>query len=288
MPDWIPELTNLNLVAILDVTLDLRDAGQLTRRPVIKAVPDVVRFPLLMPGDGTNMRDRYLELRAAAIRFLREKGVINALLPMHDPYAHRWQARVQADVDQPVLLPVLQALQAEYARRLAAETPVPATEPTLSVVPTSLERLKELILRFHGVVLGLRSRHGGRPTLDVSDEYDVQDVMRILLATAFDDVRPEEVVPSYGGAASRTDFLLKAEQIVLEVKKTRKGLADREVGEQLIIDTARYGAHPDCRTLVCMVYDPENRIVNPSALQSDLSGNKNGIEVHVLVIPPVF
>src|ERR1035437_9944793 len=280
--DWITELTNLNLVAILDVALDLRDAGQLTRRPVIKALPDIVRFPVLMPSDSVNMRDRYLELRASAIRFLKEKQVINALLPIRDPYAHRWQSRVQADVDQPVLLPVLHALQTEYARRLTQATQTGETEQSLPAQPTSLDRLKDLILRFHGVVLSLRNRYGNRSTLDVNDEYDVQDVMRILLATAFDDVRSEEYVPSYGGASSRTDFLLKPEQIVLELKKTRKGLADKEVGDQLIIDSARYATHPDCKTLVCMVYDPENRIVNPSALQSDLSGSKNGVDVHVL------
>nr|WP_250162867.1 hypothetical protein [Psychrobacter sp. WY6] len=38
----------------------------------------------------------------------------------------------------------------------------------------------------------------------------------------FDDVRPEEYTPSYAGAASRTDFLLKKEQIIIELKKSRK------------------------------------------------------------------
>ena len=30
-PSWVQALTDLNLVAILDVALDLRDAGQLTK-----------------------------------------------------------------------------------------------------------------------------------------------------------------------------------------------------------------------------------------------------------------
>jgi DpnII restriction endonuclease len=112
--------------------------------------------------------------------------------------------------------------------------------------------------------------------------------MKILLATTFNDVRAEEYVPTYGGAGSRIDFLLKPEQIVLEVKKTRVGLSDRQVGEQLIIDAARYSGHPDCRILVCMVYDPENRITNPAALEADLSGNKNGIAVEVIIVPKLY
>jgi hypothetical protein len=284
-PSWVRELTNLNLTAILDVMLDLRDAGQLTSRPTIQAVPDIVRFPILMPADGINMRDRYLSLRAAALRFLKDKAVVTALVPVTDPYAHRWQSRVQVDVDQRVIQPLVQALQDEYKVRLTSEGDQPET---LSVTTSPLDRLRDLILRFHGVVMALRTRYGSRATLDVNDEYDVQDVMRVLLATAFNDVRPEEYVPSYGGAAARVDFLLKPEQMVLEIKKTRAGLSDKQVGEQLIIDAARYSGHPDCETLVCMVYDPENRIANPSALEADLSGDKNGIAVEVIVIPKLY
>jgi len=46
-------------------------------------------------------------------------------------------------------------------------------------------------------------------------------------------------LPSFAGAASRMDFLLKAEKIVVECKMARKGLGPKEVGEQLITDIAR-------------------------------------------------
>ncbi|MBI4320054.1 MAG: hypothetical protein HY675_16305 [Chloroflexi bacterium] len=42
-------------------------------------------------------------------------------------------------------------------------------------------------------------------------------------------------------------------------KKTGQGVADKVIGEQLTVDIAKYGRHPDCKTLVCFVYDPENR-----------------------------
>ncbi|MGJ4748586.1 hypothetical protein ACQV5M_19650, partial [Leptospira sp. SA-E8] len=71
-----------------------------------------------------------------------------------------------------------------------------------------LDELDQIILRFHAVAVQLRERHSSRPTLDVNDEYDVQDLMHALLRLHFDDVRSEEWVPSYAGAASRTDFLL--------------------------------------------------------------------------------
>jgi hypothetical protein len=66
--------------------------------------------------------------------------------------------------------------------------------------------------------------------------------------------------------------LLKKEKIVIEVKKTRKSLGARQIGEELIIDMARYRAHPNCDKLVCFVYDPDGWVNNPKGVIADLEG----------------
>lgn len=146
-------------------------------------------------------------------------------------------------------------------------------------------KIKLIISRFHQIACQLRSRYANRNTIEIEDEYDVQDLIHSLLRLYFDDVRAEEYTPSYAGAASRVDFLLKREQIVLEIKKTRKGLGGKEVGEQLIVDSQRYQSHPDCRRLICFVYDPEGRIANPRGIESDLTKVVNGVPVSVLITP---
>jgi hypothetical protein len=55
--------------------------------------------------------------------------------------------------------------------------------------------------RFHAVVRQMRKRHDSRSTLDVADEYDVQDLFHALLTIYFDDIRKEEWAPSYAGGA---------------------------------------------------------------------------------------
>jgi len=139
--------------------------------------------------------------------------------------------------------------------------------------------------RFHLVVSQLGNRHAQRSTFTVADEYDVQDLLHALLRLFFEDIRPEEWAPSYAGKSSRMDFLLKGEQIVIEVKHTRDGLSAKEVGTQLIEDIARYKTHQDCRMLVCFVYDPEGRIINPRGLEKDLSRKEQTLEVHTIIIP---
>lgn len=142
-----------------------------------------------------------------------------------------------------------------------------APEGTINV-SVILQRLFE---RFHIASRQLRVRHDRRSTLTIKDEYDVQDLLHVFLKLEFDDIRPEEWTPSYAGGSSRVDFLLKKEKVIIEVKKTRESMTERELGEQLIIDKERYQAHPDCEKLFCFIYDPEGIIGNPAGLENDLS-----------------
>lgn len=148
-----------------------------------------------------------------------------------------------------------------------------------------LQLIGNICERFDLIVRQLRSRYKDRNTIDVQDEYDVQDLMHSLLHLYFNDIRSEEWTPSYAGKSSRMDFLLKQEQIVIETKKTRNGLGAKEIGTQLIEDIARYQSHPDCDTLVCFVYDPDGRISNPRGIENDLRRAEGDPKVEVWIRP---
>jgi hypothetical protein len=140
--------------------------------------------------------------------------------------------------------------------------------------------------RFHEVGRQLTHRRESRSTLEIKDEYDVQDLLHALLHIHFDDIRPEEWSPSYGGGSSRMDFLLKDHAIVVEAKMTRKGLTAKEVSEQLIIDAAKYRQHPDCKTLICLVYDPSGLVKNPRGIERDLAKlSGTGLDVICVITP---
>ena len=140
----------------------------------------------------------------------------------------------------------------------------------------NLSDLYRIFSRFHHVARQLRSRHSNRTTLNIQDEYDVQDLLHALLKLFFDDVRTEEWTPSYAGGSSRMDFLLKNEKLVIEVKKSRNSMSDKELGEQLIIDIEKYQKHPDCERLICFIYDPEGLFGNPTGIENDLNSKHSG------------
>lgn len=150
-----------------------------------------------------------------------------------------------------------------------------------------IELIKLICQRFPLFARQLQSRHNGRNTIEFNDEYDIQDALHAILKLHFKDIRAEEYTPSYAGGASRIDFLLHDEEIAIEIKKTRQGLRDKEIGEQLIIDKERYKSHPKCKVLICFIYDPEHRIGNPSAIEKDLTQKESVPQVFAIISPNV-
>jgi hypothetical protein len=177
---------------------------------------------------------------------------------------------------------VASALARVRRNPLALKTAALETQARGSKDPDVILTLAE---RLHGVVRRLRARRQGRPTLDVADEYDVQDLFHALLTIYFDDIRKEEWVPSYAGGASRMDFLLPEIEAVVEIKMTRPSLSTKQLGEQLIVDIAKYKKHPGCRTLFCIVYDPDGRISNPRGVENDLKEDSEQMVSRVMIVP---
>ena len=164
----------------------------------------------------------------------------------------------------------------------AVPTPLPseARDPLVALV-----FIRKLCTRFHALVRELRQRSENRSPFDVEDEHDVRDMVRALLCLEFEDLSMEEWTPPYGGGASRTDFFLKQERIVIVVKKTRQGLGAKEIADQVAIDFQRYSIHPSCHMLLCFIYDPEGRVVNPRRLEANLTRESAGRTVEVLIAP---
>ncbi len=226
--------------------------------------PNVFGFPTLDHG-------AFAEWQAQALSFL------TGLLGPNHPYVDRFRTQVERGFTSSAQagIGILRAVREDLKCGVLNK---PHTIDAVLLI-------EQICTRFHLVVRQLRSRHENRETLNVQDEYDVQDLLHALLLLYIEDVRPEEYTPSYGGKASRMDFLLKREATVIEAKKTRAGLDSKELARQLIEDIERYKTHPDCRALICFVYDPEGFIPNPRGIEADLSRAGDPFPVKVMIRP---
>lgn len=121
----------------------------------------------------------------------------------------------------------------------------------------------------------LNRRHDNRKGIDIQNEYDVQDLLHALLVAYFDDVRAEDPVPQCAGGSSRVDFFIADISTVIEVKMTRKGLEDKEIGDQILVDIGRYAKRTDIRRMVFFIYDPNHLLKNPNGMKEDIQGKSN-------------
>lgn len=128
----------------------------------------------------------------------------------------------------------------------------------------------KIIDHFGNIARQLTKRHDKRPTIEINDEYDVQDLFHALLRLHFDDIRAEEWTPSYAGGASRIDFLIKKLQLAIEIKFASAKLRNKELKEQLSVDKEQYKSHPDAKKLLCFIYDPNYKVDNPRGFEEDL------------------
>jgi len=114
----------------------------------------------------------------------------------------------------------------------------------------------------------LKRRHGNRPTIEITDEYDVQDLLHSIFKLHFENVIKEEPTPTHADRSSRIDFSLPDEKILIEVKHTHKGKG-KKIGDEISIDISYYTKYKDYHTLYIFIYDPENFIDNRAGFIKD-------------------
>jgi hypothetical protein len=200
---------------------------------------------------------------------------------------------VRAEGSQPADASSTDMTAASHEMPHPTESPVsvPPKKQTRGVngpVPSaddSMAALRKVCTRFHMVARQLRLRRDYRATLEVEDEYDVQDLLYALLRLEFEEVGTEDWCPEYEKGATRTSYLLHKDRVVIVVKKTKAGITAKELAEQAKMDSTHYSGRIDCRTLVCFIYDPEGRIGNPRGLESDLTMVSDAFTLEVIIAP---
>jgi len=184
-------------------------------------------------------------------------------------------------VHVPGLIPVGGSQPPEFCSACGAPFPWSRkAEP--AAVSDPLASLERLLRRLPRIIRQLRSRHGNRTPFLVSDERDLEDLLRALLPIHFDDIRPESRTPSYA-AGTRTDFRLKPEGIVLTIKRAPSRDGERQLGEQLQEDVAFYEREGTCKTLVGFIHDPEGILREPTQLELMWSKPQDRLELRCII-----
>jgi len=120
----------------------------------------------------------------------------------------------------------------------------------------------------------ISDRKNNRTSFIIENEYDIRDLLFVCFKSVLQDVRLEEWTTKHGGKSKRIDIVIPQVDTVIEVKYIRDKKHGNSVSDDLKIDIESYHVHPNCKTLICFIYDPKGYINDPMMLTQDLSGTR--------------
>jgi hypothetical protein len=142
----------------------------------------------------------------------------------------------------------------------------------------TLEEIEERLVAFiRAAPRGIREitpehRYNGRKTLEVNDEYDLQDFLRAFLRMEFADLIHEDPLPKVASLSGRIDFALRDQRIYIELKVVEsesswKSTMSKDVASKI----ERYGRSHECDLLIVFIYDPTHAMRDAARIEKDLT-----------------
>jgi len=104
-------------------------------------------------------------------------------------------------------------------------------------------------------ILAARSRKG-KTAYEISDEYDVQDLLHAVLRAYIKYSVQEDTLPKVGGAKSgRVDVSIEELGVLVEVKYVRGPDDQKRLFEEYSQDLVLYSAWPHLKTMIYLIYN---------------------------------
>lgn len=101
------------------------------------------------------------------------------------------------------------------------------------------------------------TRRKDHPSFSINDEYDVQDLLYVILKSIFPNLKEEDPTPRVGMKSNRIDFVLREDGILIEVKMIKVSDSnEKDFIEQLKNDIQSYYSSHWLKHLIFFVYDP--------------------------------
>ena len=171
------------------------------------------------------------------------------------------------------------------------EPPIAWSNQKMVRAETSVETITSLLRRFKANASSLIERRKGKEdqTVRLENEYDIQDLLQVMLKPTFPLTRTEVVSDSKTGREFlKIDFLIPDHKIALECKFI-KNSATNDLKRQIADDMITYNEHPDCKELIFFVYDQEVKLKDPKYLEDfytkPFQFGDNTMNVHLVIGP---
>lgn len=150
------------------------------------------------------------------------------------------------------------------------------------------EMVKDILKNFSNAIQKIiKNRRKDHPNFEIEDEYDVQDILYVILKSVFPNLRDEDAIGKVGAKTTKIDLIIREERILVEVKMIKdKDSNETHFIEQLKVDIESYHECKWLRKLFCFVYDPYKKtrdISNFNDLNGERTKGEHNFNVEVIL-----
>ncbi len=154
-----------------------------------------------------------------------------------------------------------------------------------NVLP-NLNLVISILNTFPDVVSRLKYRRKGKTPLEIADEYDVQDILYVMLKGAFSTLQYEDPTPKDGLTSARADFVIGDLNTYIETKYISEKGKEKDIQDECMLDIQKYGTQDNCYKIVFFIYDPHKCVDNQFSFKTALERNRSieGKEIEVITL----
>jgi hypothetical protein len=147
-----------------------------------------------------------------------------------------------------------------------------------------------ILNNFHNALKKItQARRKDHLSFEINDEYDVQDILYVILKSLFPNLKDEDPTPKIGAKSNKIDLILREDAILIEVKMIKKSDSNEKTFiEELKNDIQSYRKSQWLRHLVFFVYDPFGKtkdVHNFYDLNGQQTINETTFSVEVILNP---
>lgn len=157
---------------------------------------------------------------------------------------------------------VLYELQSHFSKQVTQKTTYKNLTPRGLIIEV-LENFENAVIK----ITDPKERYGGKTAnpkktpkivISIEDEYDVQDILYVVLKSVFPKIKYENPLAKFGGRSTRLDFVLMEEGVIIEVKQINENERnDKKFIDQMKIDLESYHVLDYLNELIFFIYAPK-------------------------------
>jgi hypothetical protein len=193
---------------------------------------------------------------------------------------------IEAEIDQAIQNIV--QMEIDVQTQILLEDLLKTLLKTKYTNKTCEEVVRDVLNNFSNAIQKIiRYRRKGHMEFKIEDEYDVQDILYVILKSFFPLLRDEDPIAKVGAKSTKIDLILREEMILIEVKMLKeKDNNEVEFIEQLKKDFESYHQCQWLTKLFCFVYDPYKKtrdLANFNDLNGDRTKQGHSFNVEIIV-----